>query len=190
MAWPIYVALGDSLGAGRDADAWPARLARTLAERTGRSCVLTDLSADRAEVADVIDGQFPAVPALRPDLISVTVGMTDIRDPEFEECRFGSDVKWLFDGLAAMTATLLTCTLPDIADRLPIPAVLVPMVHDRMRVAGEAIRAEAAAHGALCVDAWRLPGLAGRANFSDDRVHLSPHGHQTLADTFADLLTG
>ncbi|MFI0449053.1 GDSL-type esterase/lipase family protein [Actinomadura sp. 6N118] len=189
MAWPIYVALGDGLGAGRNDLDWPARLARTLAERTGRACALTDLSADGATVTDIIDAQFPAVPARRPDLISITVGMTDVQDPEFEECRFSSDVKWLFDGLAAMSATLITCTLPDIAERLHIPAVLVPMVQDRMRLAGEAIRAEAAAHDALCVDVWALPGMADPANYGEGRPHLSSRGHQFLADTFADLMT-
>ncbi|KAB2350976.1 GDSL-type esterase/lipase family protein [Actinomadura rudentiformis] len=194
MAWPIYVALGDRLGAGpsgrhNDLD-WHARLARTLAERTGRPCALTDLSADRATVTEIIDDQFPAVPARRPDLISLTAGMTDILDPEFEESRFSSDLKWLFDGLAAMSATLITCTLPDIAERLHIPSVLVPMVQDRVRLAGEAIRAEAAAHGALCVDAWALPGMADPANYSEDRPHLNSRGHQLLADNFADLMTG
>ncbi|MFP3966825.1 GDSL-type esterase/lipase family protein [Actinomadura fulvescens] len=189
MAWPIYVALGDSPGAGRHPETtWPAQLARTLTERTGRPCALTDLRAGPATVAQIIDDQFPAVPGLRADLVSVTVGLTDVQDPGFEECRFGSDLKWLFDGLAAMSATLLTCTLPGVAERLHVPAVLVPMIHDRMRAASEAIRAEASAHDALCVDAWSLPGMADPANYSEN--DLTSRGHRLLAGAFADLMTG
>jgi lysophospholipase L1-like esterase len=100
-SWPRYVALGDSLTAGRDdlgpggvRIGWARRLAGMLGERTGVPCTLANLARDGVSVEAVLAWQLPslrpaaAVEAWRPDLVSVTVGMNDIRDPEFEPGRF------------------------------------------------------------------------------------------------------
>ena len=99
-SWPRYVALGDSLTAGRDdlgpegtRIGWARRLAGMLGERTGVPCTLANLARDGVSVEAVLAWQLPslepatAVEAWRPDLVSVTVGMNDIRDPEFEPGR-------------------------------------------------------------------------------------------------------
>src|SRR5271165_6268642 len=90
-AWSRYVALGDSLTAGRGdfaADGrpvgWAKRLGGTLSARTGVICSVTNLAADGATVANVVDRQLPLVEDLRPDLVSATVGMNDIRDIGFD----------------------------------------------------------------------------------------------------------
>ena len=63
----------------------------------------------------VLEQQLPWVTGLGPDLVSVTVGMNDIRDPGFTPGRFAAELGLLLDGLAVTGATVLTCTLPDIA---------------------------------------------------------------------------
>jgi hypothetical protein len=40
---------------------------------------------------------------------------------------------------------------------LPLPAGLVALAGQRMSAASEAIREQAAARGALCLDAWAMP---------------------------------
>src|ERR1041384_4345200 len=127
-SWPRYVALGDSLTAGRDdigaggvRIGGAGRLGGMGGGRAGVPCALTNLARDGASVEAVLAWQLPslepatAVEAWRPDLVSVTVGMNDIRDPGFEPGRFAAAVGTLLDGLAGTGATVLTCTLPDIA---------------------------------------------------------------------------
>jgi lysophospholipase L1-like esterase len=195
LNWSNYVALGDSLTAGRDDQGpggarigWARRLAGILAERTETPCALTNLAADGVSVSWVTEYQLPSVARLRPDLVSVTVGMNDIRDPDFSPDRFAAEVGRLLDGLVRTGATVLTCTLPDIAGILPLPAGLVELARLRMRQASDAIREAAAARGALCLDAWSMPGAADPGLFGPDRIHPNASGHQLLATACADLL--
>jgi len=194
-SWPVYVALGDSLTAGRDDHGpggarigWARRLAGILSTRTAVPCALTNLAADGASAAAVLDRQLPSLAGARPDLVSVTVGMNDIRDPAFGEERFAAEVGSLLDGLTATGATVLTCTLPDIAGIMPLPAGLVEVARQRMRRASDIIREQAARRGALCLDAWTLPGAADPGLFGPDRIHPNASGHQLMADAFAALL--
>jgi lysophospholipase L1-like esterase len=114
--------------------------------------------------------------------------MNDIRDPGFSEERFAAGVGRLIDGLAATGATVLTCTLPDIAAIMPLPVGLVEVARQRMRRASDVIRAQAAERGAVCLDAWAMPGAADPHLFGPDRIHPNGSGHQLMADAFAALL--
>jgi lysophospholipase L1-like esterase len=195
MGWANYVALGDSLTAGRDDHGpegarigWARRLAGILTARTSVRCALTNLAADGASAGVVLEQQLPSVTGLGPDLVSVTVGMNDIRDPGFTPERFAAEFGLLLDGLAATGATVLTCTLPDIAAIMPLPAHLVEMARQRMRQASDIIREQAAARGVVCLDAWAMPGAADPELFGPDRIHPNGSGHQLMADAFAALL--
>ena len=198
-SWPRYVALGDSLTAGRDdlgpggaRIGWARRLAGMLGERTGVPCALANLARDGASVEAVLAWQLPALEpaavAAWPDLVSVTVGMNDIRDPEFEPGRFAVGVASLLDGLAVTGATVLTCTLPDMAQLLPLPAGLVEVARQRLRQAGEVIREEAGRRDAICLDLWAMTGAADPGLFGADRIHPNARGHQLIADAFVALL--
>jgi lysophospholipase L1-like esterase len=72
--WPVYVALGDSLTAGRDDPGpgggrigWARRLAGLLTTRTSVPCTLTNLATDGAGVAAVLERQLPAVAGIGPE---------------------------------------------------------------------------------------------------------------------------
>ena len=151
-------------------------------------CALINLAADGARVSTVLEQQLPPVGRLGPDLVSVTVGMNDISDPGFILDRFSGQFGRLLDGLMLPGATVLTCTIPDIAGILPLPAGLVELARLRMRQASDAIREAAAARGALCLDAWSMPGAADPGLFGPDRIHPNASGHQLLATACADLL--
>ena len=198
LNWPNYVALGDSLTAGRDDHGpggvrigWARRLAGILTARTAVPCVLTNLAADGASVAVVLERQLPSVARMGPkdpDLVSVTVGMNDIRDPAFSQERFAAELGRLLDGLATTGATVLTCTLPDIAAIMSLPANLVGVARQRMRRASDIIREQAASRGTVCLDIWEMPGAADPELFGPDRIHPNASGHQLMADAFAALL--
>ena len=193
--WPVYVALGDSLTAGRDDDGphggrigWARRLAGILSTRTRVPCTLTNLAADGASVSVVLDEQLPSLAGMRPDLVSVTVGMNDIRDPAFRGEHFAAGLGVLLDGLAATGATVLTCTLPDIAAIMALPADLVEVARLRIRQASDIIREQAARRGVVCLDAWAMPGACDPGLFGPDRIHPNASGHQLMASAAADLL--
>jgi lysophospholipase L1-like esterase len=195
MGWANYVALGDSLTAGRDDHGpggarigWARRLAGILTARTSVCCRLTNLAFDGASTGVVLEQQLPSVARLGPDLVSVTVGMNDIRDPGFGQERFAAELGLLLDALSGTGATVLTCTLPDIAAIMPLPADLVEVARQRMRQASDTIREQAARRGAVCLDAWAVPGAADPGLFGPDRIHPNGSGHQLMADAFAALL--
>jgi lysophospholipase L1-like esterase len=195
LNWSKYVALGDSLTAGRDDHGpqgarigWARRLAGILTARTAVPCVLTNLAADGASVGVVLERQLPSVAPIGPDLVSVTVGMNDIRDPGFSEERFAAELGRLLDDLTATGATVLTCTLPDIAAIISLPADLVEVARQRMQRASDIIREQAGRRGAVCLDVWAIPGAADPELFGPDRIHPNASGHQLMADAFAALL--
>ena len=193
--WPNYVALGDSLTAGR-ADyspgggriGWARRLAAILGARTGVPCALTNLAEDGASVAAVLEWQLPAAARIGPDLVSVTVGVNDIRDPGFGADRFAAEFGRLLDSLTVTGATILTCTLPDIAGIMSLPEDLVGPARQLMRQASDIIREQAAARGALCLDVWASSAAADPLLFGSDRIHPNASGHKLLAAACADLL--
>ena len=105
MSWSTYVALGDSLTAGRGDEGrdgrpvgWAQRLADVLSVRTAVRCRLINLAADGATVGQVLAKQLPAVAAYGPDLVSVTVGMNDIRVRGFDELSFKAGLGQLLRG--------------------------------------------------------------------------------------------
>ena len=195
MSWSTYVALGDSLTAGRGDEGrdgrpvgWAQRLADVLSVRTAVRCRLINLAVDGATVGQVLAKQLPAVAACQPDLISVTVGLNDIRVRGFDELSFKADLGQLLESLAATQATLLTCTLPDITAIMALSPDLAEVARDRLKLTSDIIREQAESYGARCLDAWAMPDVADPEFYAPDRVHLNSRGHQWMAAACADLL--
>jgi lysophospholipase L1-like esterase len=195
VAWSTYVAIGDSLTVGRgdeDRDGrpigWAQRLADILGVRTTVRCSLTNLAVDGATVHEVLSKQLPAVAARKPDLVSVTVGINDIRRRDFDELRFKADLGQLFEALAATQATLLACTLPDLTVIMSLSQELHEIVRERMRLASDIMREQAESYGAVCLDAWSLPGVTDPDLYGPDRLHPNSKGHQFIAAACADKL--
>jgi lysophospholipase L1-like esterase len=193
--WPRFVALGDSLTAGAGDTGpdglrvgWAQRLADILSVRTAVPCRLTNLAADVATVTQVLSEQLPVATAARPDLLSVTVGMNEIRARGFDELSFKAGLGQLLESLAATGATMLTCTLPDITVIMALTPEMARIARERVRLASDIIRGQAESYGAVCLDAWSLPGITDPGLYSPDRVHPNSRGHQFIAAAFADTL--
>jgi lysophospholipase L1-like esterase len=195
LSWSTYVALGDSLTAGRGDEGrdgcpvgWAQRLADILSVRTTVRCRLINLAVDSATVGQVLSKQLPAVTACRPDLVSVTVGLNDVRIRGFDELSFKADLGQLLEALAATQATVLTCTLPDITAIMALAPDLAEIARDRLRVASDIIREQAESYGARCLDVWSMPEAADPELYAADHVHPNGRGHQLLAAGCADAL--
>lgn len=96
-----YVVLGDATALGVGATSVEKSYARLIAERikmTGRTVRVVNLAANNADVLNVINKQLPKVAALKPDLVTVTVGLTDINAGVSPDS-FAYNLKNLFESL-------------------------------------------------------------------------------------------
>jgi acyl-CoA thioesterase-1 len=77
-----YVALGDSYTIGtatrEPAERWPDQLVRALGSSPPRIQLVANLGVNGHTSQDVLERELPRVAGLRPDLISVLVGVNDV----------------------------------------------------------------------------------------------------------------
>jgi lysophospholipase L1-like esterase len=194
MSELVYIAMGDSLSAGKgDLDqeghpiGWARRLCSLLSDATGATYAFTNLAVNRATIGEIRTGQVPAVESAAPDLVTVTIGINDIRGA-FDPARFAGEVAGLFDVLVGTGATVVTITIPDIVHLLPLPAELRGAARQIIELANDGIRTSADARGMLYVDAYAAPEVADPGFWDTDRMHPNPHGHDLIARAAADLL--
>jgi lysophospholipase L1-like esterase len=83
------LSLGDSYtigtGASSAAHSWPAIIAARLAEQSGRQVELTNPAINGFTTQDLIDDELPQVRRLKPDLVTILIGVNDLvrdRSPE------------------------------------------------------------------------------------------------------------
>ncbi len=185
-----YVALGDSqtegLWDGNDSDGiagFADRLASMLDELQS-GLQYANLAIRGRRIRDVLDDQLPVAVAMRPDLISVCVGMNDITRPGTLFGRALADLDLLHERLARSGATVVTTTFPDISRIVPIGRVLT----SRMLRMNQSIAAAADRYGFKLVDLYNAPSMTQPDVWSEDRVHGSTKGHILFAAAAAEAL--
>jgi lysophospholipase L1-like esterase len=111
-----YVALGDSytIGTGTRADAerWPDQLVARLA--TGGLELVANLGANGFTSRDVIEVELPKLAALRPEFVTLLIGVNDVVQGVPEE-RYAQNVELIFgELLATLTANqIVVVATPD-----------------------------------------------------------------------------
>jgi len=187
-----YVALGDSFSAGTGGDylPWPELTAQGLIPR-GESVELHNFAVVGATCAEVVENQLQPALDLNPELVTVICGANDVLlsvRPDvtaFEEC-FASLLSRLRGGLPE--ATLITATYPDPGKFADLGPRTRKRVVDGMARVNDAIRAEAEAHGFLCLALSEHPGVADPSNVGKDGFHPSEEGHDRAATAVLDAL--
>jgi lysophospholipase L1-like esterase len=185
-----YVAMGDSQTEGLwDGDdsvgilGFADRLAAML-DALHPGLQYANLAIRGRRIRDVLDDQLPRAIAMRPDLITVCVGMNDITRPGLLFDRALADLDLLHQRLADSKATVVTTTFPDIARIVPIGRVL----STRMMRTNDAIVTAAQRYGFKLVDLYSAASMTQSDTWSDDRVHGSPKGHMLFAAAAAEAL--
>ena len=185
-----YVAIGDSQTEGLwDGDdsvgvvGFADRLAAML-DSLHPGLQYANLGVRGRRIRDVLDDQLPRALAMRPDLITVCVGMNDITRPGRYFDPALADLDLLHERLARSGATVVTTTFPDIARILPVGRLLA----SRMARTNAAIAAAADRYGFKLVDLYRAPSMIQPDTWSDDRVHGSAKGHILFAAAAAEAL--
>lgn len=118
----VYVALGDSTGAGIGArnGGYVARLFKRLEERRPQS-KLSNLCVSGSTTADVVRGQLERGVALNPDLVTIGIGINDIGHGLTLE-QFSKNFDQILSTLKQKThATIVVTNLPDISSAPRIP---------------------------------------------------------------------
>ncbi|WP_030269446.1 SGNH/GDSL hydrolase family protein [Streptomyces sp. NRRL B-24484] len=179
-----YVALGDSFTEGLNDPGpdgrfagWADRLAGMLADRRPDGDFRYANLAVRGRLLDQITAeQVPEVRRIAPDLVTFCAGGNDIlrpgSDPDEVAERFESAVLQLRES----AGTVLVCTG---FDTRTVPVLR----HLRGKIAtyNGHMRAIADRNGCAVADLWSLRSVHDRRAWSDDRLHLSPEGHQRVA---------
>ena len=77
-----YLALGDSYtigtGASSSAHSWPSIIAERLRNQTGQKVELTNPAVNGFTTLDLIREELPEVRRLKPDLVTILIGVNDL----------------------------------------------------------------------------------------------------------------
>ncbi|MEW2289839.1 SGNH/GDSL hydrolase family protein [Streptomyces sp. NPDC047841] len=181
-----FVALGDSLteGVGDPVGAgwrgWAALLAASLAG-DGEEVLFTNLAVSGAQTRDVREKQTPAALELRPDLVSVVVGVNDTLRRTFDIHAVAAHLDQVYGSLTRQGATLLTACLPDPGAMLRLPDALARPLARRQRAVNAVVHALSERYGALHLHAADDRWTGDRSLWSADRLHPAERGHRRFA---------
>ena len=185
-----YVAMGDSQTEGLwDGDdtiglmGFVDRLAVIIDEHYP-GLMYANLAVRGRRIRDLLDEQLPRALAMRPDLVTVCIGMNDVTRPGPHFDGALADLDDLHNQLAGSGATVATTTFPDLTQILPVGRLLGA----RMVRINAAIRAAAKRHGFRLVDLYGAPSMNEPDTWSADRVHGSAKGHALFAAAAAEAL--
>lgn len=185
-----FVALGDSLseGVGDPVDGgwrgWAALLADGLAE----SVEFTRLAVSGAQTRDVLERQMPVGLGLRPDVVSVVVGVNDTLRCTFDIHAVAARLDEVYAAFTGQGAVLLTACLPDPGTMLGLPGALARPLARRQRAVNAVVHALSERYGAVHLHAAEGSWTTEPAMWSADRLHPGERGHRQLAVRFHALL--
>ena len=184
-----FVALGDSFTEGLNDRlddgsfaGWADRFAALLAE--AQPGLRYANLAVRGKVLDqIVEDQLPVALAVRPDLVAFSAGGNDIlragADVDATAARYEQAVLQL----RGAGARVLVFTGFDVGS-----TPILRLARGRIAVYNEHLRGIAERHGCELVDLWALTPLRDPRAFSEDRLHLSPGGHERVARLVARVL--
>ncbi|MGW0822785.1 SGNH/GDSL hydrolase family protein [Streptomyces sp. NPDC002845] len=185
-----FVALGDSLteGVGDPVGGEWRGWAALLADGLGPAVDFTNLAVSGAQTRDVLERQTPAALAVRPDVVSVVVGVNDTLRRTFDIHAVAARLDEVYAAFRAQGAALLTACLPDPGGMLGLPGALAGPLARRQRAVNTVVHALSERYGAVHLHACEGAWLTDRAMWSADRLHPGERGHRQLAVRFHALL--
>jgi lysophospholipase L1-like esterase len=185
-----YVAIGDSQTEGL----WDGDETTGLLGFADRLAVMLDtlypglqyanLAVRGKKLGDVLTEQVPPTLAMKPDLITVCVGMNDVIQPGRQFPRALAELDYVYAALARSGATVVTTTFPNVAQFLPFGRI----VSKRLARMNNAITIAAGRYGFRLIDLYNAASMRDWDTWSFDRVHASPKGHILFAAAAAEAL--
>ncbi len=193
--WHRYVALGDSITEGfcdpiaGDSEpwlGWADRLAYILegnARLAGEGLEFANLGVRGRRVLDVVGDQVPAAIALKPDLVSIMIGGSDLVEPRADPDDLADQIE---TGVAALRAAGIDVLLANCFD--PSFALFFQPLRERAAAFNANLWSIARTHQTFTLDVWGMREFQNRAMWAEDRVHLTTAGHRLLSSRAAHVL--
>ena len=181
----VYVALGDSTGAGVGATegGYPARLFKQIEVRRPGS-TLSNLSVSGATTADLLRDQLERGVAMNPDLVTVGIGINDIGHGLTLE-QFSKNYEEILSTLKEKThAQILVTNLPDVSSAPRIPNVMRSVYQQQIVQFCQRLEEIANRHGVILFDIFSITKDELPAHpeyFSNDGFHPSDEGYDLWA---------
>ena len=185
-----YIAIGDSQTEGL----WDGDDAIGLLGFADRLAAMIDSYYPGLEYANlairgklvrhVLREQLPPALQMRPDLITVCIGMNDVIQPGRSFGPALADLETIYSALAESGATVVTTTFPNVAQFLPMGR----LVSGRLARINNATRAAANRYDFKLVDLYNAPSMRNLDTWDIDRVHASTKGHMLFAAAAAEAL--
>ena len=186
-----YLALGDSYtigtGASSDANNYPSILAARLTKTTGAKVGLTNPAVNGFTTQDLIDRELGYVSRLKPQLVSILIGVNDLVQGRTPEQYRRSLVK-IYDAVATLGLPQGRAVAISIPNWSVVPAAATFGDVDRIRSLTETFNAiarlEAQARGFTWVDiaAASTSGLGSQGWISTDQLHPGDPQYEAWAD--------
>lgn len=189
-----YSAMGDSLtaaaGATKYENSYPYLLAKNIAGNE-RQVVLKDFSLLGARTEDVINKLMPLVIEEQPDMVTLLIGINDVRERESEQ-NFKKNYTYIVDSLSKQTsAKIYLISIPLIGSE----TVYLPPYNfyfkQKTIIFNEIIKTIAKDYNLQYIDIttpteniFKKDG----SHYSADSFHLSDEGYKILADEIYDNL--
>jgi hypothetical protein len=114
--------------------------------------------------------------ALQPDLITISAGGNDVIRPGGDPDRTAEILEQSIARLATTGATIVVFTGVDVGWSGTFKSI-----RGRVAIYNEDVHRIAQRHGALVADQWALTEIQDTRMWSEDRLHMSPLGHQVVA---------
>ena len=181
----VYVALGDSTGAGIGArdGGYVVRLFKNIEERRPGS-KLSNLCLSGATTADVVRAQLDQGVAMNPDLVTVGIGINDIGHGLTLD-QFSRNYEQILSTLKEKTSARIVVTnLPDISSAPAIPGPARNEYQRKIIQFSQRLEEIAARHGVTVFDIYKFTTeeLATHPEyFSSDGFHPSDAGYEMWA---------
>lgn len=154
----------------------------------GEPVEFINLAVSGAQTRDVLERQLPAGLELRPDVVSVVVGVNDTLRCTFDIHAVAARLDTVYGAFAEQGAVLLTACLPDPGGTLGLPGALARPLARRQRAVNAVVHALSERYGAVHLHAAEGAWLTDRAMWSADRLHPGERGHRQLAVRFHAVL--
>jgi lysophospholipase L1-like esterase len=188
VRWARYIAMGDSFSEGLwdpypDAPdvqrGWADNLAAALsARRIAASEVpleYANLAIRGRKLRPIIDEQLQVTIDAQPDLVSLVAGGNDI-------LRASADLDAISAALEDAVAALRASGADVLMGTGFKAGAALSWTNGRTGIFNANVWSIARRHGAHVLDLWGMRSLADLRLWSDDRIHLTPEGHQRVAN--------
>lgn len=179
-----HVAIGDSLTEGVGDDPWPDGTPRGWADRLAELLAAHHGGVDYANLAvrglraqQILDTQVEAALALEPDVLTFTAGMNDLLRPRLDVEELRRTLVQIVAPFTAKGARVVVVPIPDIR----AVSLAGHLIVRRRVLLNEIYQHLADEHGMLAPAPTTGTIFEDPRAWADDRLHLSPLGHERLA---------